>query len=260
MFRIVVLFAVCCLVTPAATPAVGQADPAALYAECLDLARTDPNAAIAQAQTWGGDAASHCQGVALMTLGRYEEAAARFRFIARADGDDRLRADALAQAGQALLLDNQPEEAEAVLRQAIQLKPGDAGLRIDRAVARAEQFKFAAAVKDLDQALLLDPANVDALVFRATALRKLDKLPRALVDIEAALARAPRHGEALFERGNLRRLTGDRYGARADWQALIVAWPDSPAAAAAAENIRRLDNPPELAPPELPQQQPDDDG
>jgi tetratricopeptide (TPR) repeat protein len=225
--------------------------PEQLYARCMELARADAEAALALARTWAGPSARHCEAVALMGLQRYSEAAARFRHLAM-EGEARLKPDMLAQAGQAFMLDNQPEEAEAVLGEALALRPDDAALLIDRGVALAEQFRYAAAVQDFDAALARTPNNADALLFRAAALRKLDRLKRAMKDVEAALVIRPRSPDGLLERGILKRLTGDRYGARADWQAILTDWPDSVAAEAASVNIYLLDNPPELAPPEQP--------
>lgn len=232
-------------------PPVHAETPVERYTRCMDQARSDPAAALATARAWKGRAAEHCEAVALMGLKRYGEATARFRHLAAA-ADPVLRVDLLAQAGQALLLDNQPEEAEAVLSEALTLRPSDADLLTDRGVARAEQFRYVDAVRDFSAAIEQAPDAADAFLFRAAALRKLDKLPRAMKDVETALRLRPRSPDALLERGILKRLTGDRYGARADWLAVLKDWPDTAAAEAAAVNIDILNNPPELQPGEQP--------
>lgn len=245
MFRYAVPLAVLVLARGASAET-----PADLYAHCMAEARTHPADALAIARGWKGPSAAHCEAVALLGLGRYGEAAARLRHLAREGAEPALRAGLLAQAGQALLLDNQPEEAESVLTQALEVRPADPALLTDRGVARAEQFRYADAVKDFNRAIEGAPDAADAYLFRASALRMLDKLALALSDVERALVLNPRSPDALLERGILRRLTGDRYGARADWQAVVTEWPDAPAAVAAADNIGLLDRPPEKQPPE----------
>lgn len=226
--------------------------PADLYARCMAEARAHPADALTVARSWEGPSADHCEAVALLGLGRYGEAAARLRHLANEGAEPSLRADLLGQAGQALLLDNQPEEAEKVLDQALEVRPDDPALLTDRGVARAGQFRYADAVKDFNRAIEGAPDSADAYLFRASALRKLDKLAMALKDVEQALVLNPRSPDALLERGILRRLTGDRYGARADWQAVVKDWPEAPAAMTAADNIDLLDHPAEKQPPASP--------
>lgn len=250
MFRLFAFLFCAAALLPSALSA--QETPAAQYQSCMTQARAAPEAALTVAQALGGPAGGHCEAIALMSLHRYGQAAARLRHLAALADKPELRAALLGHAAQALLLDKQPEEAETVLDEAILLRPNDAGLLVDRGVARAEQFRYVDATKDFDQAIILAPGSADGYLFRASALRKIDKLTMALNDVDVALRLAPTSAEALLERGILRRLTGDRYGARADWQAVLQHAPGSVAAKAALKNIHLLDNPPELQPPPEP--------
>ena len=230
------------------TPESVRADAAQRYADCLDLAHGEPERGLERARTWrdtgGGDPARHCEGVALISLGRYAEAGRLLEDLAKslAKGSGAaMRARALAQAGQAWILAGKPARAEAVYGQAIELRPGDVELWIDRALARFDMGKYWEAIDDLNRANELAPARADVLVFRASAYRHVEAPTMAKADIRQALKRRPNHPEGLLEQGNIRRLAGNKQGARQAWLKVIEVAPDSPAADAARENLTKLD-------------------
>ncbi len=214
------------------------------YAECMALARSAPAEGLAKAEDWrkdgGGSSAKHCAAVARAGLGQFDAAAEALESLAWELPDstpDRIRAQILAQAGQIWLDAGQSGKANALLTTAIELAPGDAEIRIDRAMTLAGIGRYQDAIIDLSAALLLDDRSIDALVLRASAYRQTDRPERAIDDIERALALAPNNPEALLERGLVRRLFGDEAGARLDWQRIIQLDPKSPAAAAARDNL-----------------------
>jgi len=218
------------------------------YADCMALARGDPDAALGRARRWrdtgGGAPARHCEGVALMNLGHYGESARLLERLARAlpaGTAPGLRADALAQAGQAWLLDGNPEAAAARYGAALDLDPDDVELWIDRALARFEAGRPWEAIDDLNRASELAPKRADIFVFRASAYRHVEAPELAREDIERALALDPDHLEGLLERGILHRLAGREDAARQDWLKVIDRAPDSPAAISARENLERMD-------------------
>jgi tetratricopeptide (TPR) repeat protein len=223
------------------------------YARCMEAARQQPQAAFDDASAWriagGGHPAEHCADVALIGLGRYEEAAAKLEALADTmlKGPAELRAQVLGQAGQSWLLAGDPARAAGVLTAALALAPDDADLLTDRAEALAGEKKYREAIADLDGALKLDAKRVDALVFRASAHRSLEQYDLARRDIDAALRLAPDQPDALLERGNIRGLTGDEAGARKDWRRVAQVAPDSAADSAAKANLARLDGAPEPA-------------
>jgi tetratricopeptide (TPR) repeat protein len=223
------------------------------YARCMADARKSPAAAADSASAWlaqgGGHPAEHCRAVALIGLGRYDEAGKRLDALADAMKTPAdLRAQVLDQAGQAWLLASKPARAESDLTLALTLTPDDPDLLTDRAEAFAGEKRYPEAVADLDRALKIDPRRADSLVFRAAAHRELNQLPAALQDVEAALRLAPDQPDALLERGNIRMLQNDAVGARADWRQVAITAPHSPAEKAASQNLAKLDAPPAATP------------
>ncbi len=237
-----------CLV--AASVAHGQSvglAQSARYAKCMALARGDPDIGHKAAQAWradgGGIAARHCLAVALLGLGHYSEAAQMLRTLAdgaAANGSE-FKLELLSQSANAWLIAGKPMTAYEVQTEALEARPNDVELLIDRSISLASTAKYWQAIDDLNRALDIDPERVDALIFRASAYRRLDTLVLAEEDIARAIAIAPHHPEALLERGNIRRLKGDRRGARKDWLEVIETGPDAPEAAAARFNLERMD-------------------
>jgi len=238
-------------------PPSAEAD-AETYAHCMKLAREDPHAAQALAQSWGRKGGAHpadqCGAVALIALGKYKEGATRLQSLAQAmvTAPATLRAGVFDQAGQAWLLAGAPVRAYAAAGEAVALAPGDAELLIDRAEAAAAAGYFDRAVGDLDHVLQKDPNQVEALVYRASAYRALDRLDPARADIDRALAAAPHSVAALLERGNIRRLEGDRDGARRDWEEVGRLAPGSAADMAARANLEHLAEAPGAVPAAAP--------
>ena len=115
--------------------------------------------------------------------------------------DATLRAEVMAQAGQAWLQAGEPEKADGALSDAIVVRPRDPSIWIDRSVVRASVGDYDRAILDLAQALRIDPDRVEALTLRSAAYRLTGRTDAALDDINAALARDPGNPEALLERG-----------------------------------------------------------
>lgn len=232
---------------PQAALPPSSGDPQRDYADCMALARSDPEAGLERAFAWrdlgGGDPARHCVAVALIGLKRYDDAARRFEALAQdiAPENRDLRPTILSQAAQVRHLADQPEQALADQDAAIKLAPSDVELRIDRAVTLATLGRFWDAVDDLNRALDLAPNRSEALVLRASAYRHLKILDLARDDVERALVLAPDDPNALLERGQLRRLAGDRAAAREDWLRVIALAEGTPPAEAARAALARLD-------------------
>ncbi|OIR07959.1 tetratricopeptide repeat protein [mine drainage metagenome] len=238
---------------PAAKPAAtaGKAggeriDDARQYAHCIALARQKPEDGWEEALAWtslgGGEPARHCAAVALFGLKSYAEAATRLEDLAKESRrSNLLRAGMLDQAGQAWLLDHQPEKAYAAITTALQLVPGAPDLLVDRAQALAEARNYQDALKDLNQALAADPNRLDALVFRASAKRILNDLDGAAADITRALALDHLDPDAWLENGMVKRLQGDKDGARKAWMQVLSLAPKSPDADTARQNLELMD-------------------
>ena len=242
-----VLLALAPLVPGDARAQADDPELAAQYQACMDLAETNPDEALEQAETWvdlgGSDPARHCAAVALMRLGHYEAAGQELETLAASlePAFAFLQIPVLIQAAQARLAAGKVDRAYAVQTTALARQPNDIELLVDRAMTAASVGNFAAAIDDLNRALSHAPNRADILVLRASAHRFLDQPEAALADIEAALSLDPDNAEGLLERGNLRRQAGNDAGARDDWLRVTRLAPDSPAAEAAQANLAKLD-------------------
>lgn len=234
-----------------AAPRTWSGADSAAYRACLKTAETAPDKAIEQALRWeqrGGDfGARHCAAVAFARRGDHAAAAKRLESLAGslpADAPRRVRAEILAQAGNAWIRARKLEPALAVLAAAVDLAPDDATIRIDRAVALAAAGRYQDAVIDLSAALIADPNSVEALVLRARAYRALGRLDAARKDADRALFLSPRDPQGLLERGVIRQMAGDPAGAAADWRRLVEENPRAPAAYAARQRLADLESRP----------------
>lgn len=231
----------------AALPARAEIiNPRQEYADCLQLARQKPEAGWEEAIAWqslaGGEPARHCAAVALIGLGKYEEAAHRLEALAlQSHRPESVRAEMLAQAAQSWLMANQTEKALADQDAALKLVPGQPDLLLDKAVTLASVSHYPEVVEVLTGLLKAQPNRIEALTLRASAYRYVDKLDFAKEDVARALALDPNYPDALLERGMLRRLDDNIVGAREDWLKVINAFPESPAADIARRNLEMMD-------------------
>jgi tetratricopeptide (TPR) repeat protein len=215
------------------------------YERCVQLVQRDAQGALNAANQWqaqGGDGASaHCAALALVSLGRYPEAARTLDRLGHENfGSAAERATIFDQAGNAWLLAGSGGEAMESFSSSLALSPNDPDLLADRARSAAMLGDWKAADSDLSAALGRDANRADLLVLRASARRALGRAADARNDLEQALRIVPNYPDALVERGSLRFETGDANGARADWQAAIARAPDSPAGKAAQQHLSEL--------------------
>jgi tetratricopeptide (TPR) repeat protein len=244
MFRRIALAA---FLSAFATTALAQTiDGREEYRVCLTLAKTKPEQGWEEALTWqslgGGEAARHCAAVALIGMGKYGEAATRLETLANESvRADAVRAEMLAQASQAWNLLGNIQRADAALRGALTLAPGNPDLMLDKAVLMAQIGHYQEAVEVLSAVLRAQPNRIEALTLRASAFRYLDNLDGAEDDINTALKLDPDYTEALLERGILHRMKGDDKAAREDWLRVVDLQPESGPADTARRNIEKMD-------------------
>jgi tetratricopeptide (TPR) repeat protein len=215
------------------------------YDRCVELVRRNPGDALNAANQWqaqGGDGgATHCAALALVSLGRYAEAARTLDRLGHENfGKGAERATIFDQAGNAWLLAGQGGQAMESFSSALALSPSDPDLLADRARAAAMLGDWKATDDDLSAALARDANRADLLVLRASARRALGRAADAGKDLEQALHIVPDYPDALVERGSLKFETGDANGARADWQTAIARAPNSPAGKAAQQHLSEL--------------------
>jgi tetratricopeptide (TPR) repeat protein len=220
-----------------------------LYTECMQLARREPLRALPMAEKWkadgGGLGARHCVAIAMLESGRFVPAATQLEAIEHDMGTDRpgLRAELLAQAGQAWMEAGQAENAAATQSRALDLKPTDADLWVDRGLSYAAMRSWPRAISDFDRALRIEPNKVEILVLRAAAWRNAGDPAKALADADRVLKRAPDHSEALLEHGFALLARGDRKAASADFTRVLKAVPQGSDAAKRAEAGLRGEQP-----------------
>ena len=216
------------------------------YQHCIALARTVPDEGYQEGLAWasmgGGEAARHCQAVAMIGRRQYEEAAVKLEELARTGhAPDRVRAGMFAQAGQAWLLAHQPDRAFSAQSEALTIVPDAPDLLVDRAQSQAEQKDYQGALNDLNRALGNAPDRIDALTFRATAKRYLGDTSGAEVDIARALHLDDHYQDAWLEDGIEKALKEDKEGARRSWTNVLSLAPQSDAAVTAKRDLEALD-------------------
>lgn len=200
---------------------------ARLYAQCMQQARREPLKALPLAEKWkaegGGLGARHCVAIAMFESGKYVPAATQLEAIERDMGPARpgLRAELLAQAGQAWMEANQAENAAAAQSRALDLKPNDVELWIDRGLSYAAMRAWPRAISDFDHALQIEPYKVELYVLRAAAWRSAGNPAKALADADRALTIAPDNPDILLERAFALQALGNHQSATADFNKVL---------------------------------------
>jgi len=234
------------LAGPAAAQDILQrADQKLHYEDCLRLAASNPAAALGYAVKWagsqGGVPAQHCQAVALVSLKRYGEGAAKLDALGRAPDMGALRASLFDQAGNAWLLAHDAPHAVASFQAALALSGNDPDLYADLARAQALTKDWRQVEAEMNAALAIMPKRPDLLVLRASARHALGNKSGARNDIAAALSLKANYPEALVERAELDREAGDALGARSDYQNALKAGAGGQTADAARRGLAALD-------------------
>lgn len=235
-------------------PVLAAAPPTdkARYEQCLSQANLNPAIALATAGKWsaekGGAPAEHCSAVALVSLKRYAEGAAKLDALGGAPGMGALRPQLFDQAGNAWMLAGEIGKAIGSFQSALALSANDPDLYGDLARAQAMQGDWPSVESDLNAALAIQPRRADLLVLRASARGAQNRFLDARKDVDAALQLSPRSLDALMERGSIKRDSGDLKGARADFQAVLTASPSGATRNDAQRNLAALDEAAKSAP------------
>jgi tetratricopeptide (TPR) repeat protein len=217
------------------------------YAACMVLVDQSPDQALESAIEWekqgGGDAAKHCQALALIGLKRYDDAAFTLEQIAQTLPQVKapLAAQAFAQAAQAWRLAGKDQLALHDMNEGLSLAPQDVDLLVDRAALYGESGMFFEALDDLNAAVDLAPSRADIYVYRASTYIDLNELELAGDNLNKALDLAPDYPEALLQRGRLRAVMGEKDAARADLMKVLEIAPKSAIAEAAQRQLEKID-------------------
>lgn len=239
------------------TRTVETRQPRSELSQCLVLAGSDAQAALDRAQGWRERAAdegelaqsAHCLGLALVRLGRFDEARRIFEIASAEAPDSNLayRARLSAMAGNAALAQGEPAVAEplfasaAILARTAQDKPLIAGLLIDRARALVALDRLEEAGAALAEARAEDPANAQAWLLSATLARRQERLGEAQKHIEQAAMLDPRLPATGLEAGVIAALSGRAEDARRSFASVVELAPGSEEAARAQAYLEQLE-------------------
>lgn len=193
-----------CLLASAPAFAQSALTQSPAYKECSTLAGTNPEQALAKAESWlvidNGIPAQHCRAMALYGLRRFDEAATALAAVRDAIAPDNiaLRSYITRQTSRAMVNANRADQALALLGSQIgdiSRVRGDnanaarmtAELLLDRARINATYGKLTDATQDLDHAVSLTPINEEVLIERASVFEKLGDSALARNDAEVVL-------------------------------------------------------------------------
>lgn len=236
----------------AAVPAFAQdkltsAENEQQYAACMALVDQNPTDALESAVQWekqgGGDAAEHCQALALIGLKQYEDAGVLLEQIAETMPQVKapVASEVFGQASYAWMLAGKTQRALHDLNQGITLSPKNVELLIDRARLYGESGMYFEALDDLNAAADLAPKRPDIYAYRASAYISLSQLDIAADNLDQALLLAADFPQALLERGRLHALNGEKDAARKDFMRVLEVAPKTDVAAAAQLQLEKLD-------------------
>jgi tetratricopeptide (TPR) repeat protein len=239
---------------PAAAPPSTQAPVAnpeeARLRACAGLARTDPERAVQQAQTWmgqqGGLPARQCLGLALVALQRWASAANVYEQSAR-EAESRnqsVRADLWVQAANAWLAAGESDRALQAIESALATPNLTTELRgealIDRARAQVALGHADIARQDIDRALQQVPADPFAWYLSAALARRENNLARAQADIAHAAQLAPDDPDVTLLSGTIAGQAGNMAEAERLYRRVVQSAPDSEAGRAAAASLATM--------------------
>ena len=247
------------LAAQAVEPLDGERIAANQYLHCLRQIEINPDQAYDLAVEWrdlgGGMPAKHCAAMALVALKLYPEAAVKFEELARGQGlaGAKIRAEILAQGGNAWTLAKRPHkaidafnEALNVLEQAPERHPTvEAQIRLDRARLLVLGEEVEAARPDVETVLRIEgvkpSTKAEALALRSDLWRAARQYDKAESDASDAIALDPDAGTAYLARGRVRALTGNTAGARSDFLVILQGASRPDLAEAARTALQELD-------------------
>ena len=210
---------------------------------CLRMATEDPQAALDYAQTWRERSQStlelaqsaHCLGLAMVQLGRLEEAQKVFDLAAGEVPDTNLAyaARLSAMAGNAAMARQRPDEALPLIDRAGGMalaaddKPLAAQLRVDLARTLVALGNDDNAERALAEARDADAENGEAWLLSATLSRRMKRYGEAQQQIERAGDLAPRDPAVGLEAGVIAALSGRESDAVRSFQSVVLVAPES---------------------------------
>jgi tetratricopeptide (TPR) repeat protein/predicted Ser/Thr protein kinase len=151
---------------------------------------------------------------------------AAVRFFTRSLKFEPGRFESLRDRARAYLALRQAEPALQDLAAALELRPHDVELRVDRGGLHENFGRHAEALADLDVALTHAPDHPTGLYYRGAALGSLKRPAEAIADLDRLLKVDPKHRAGREMRASLLQSSGRFAEAAHDYEALIEAWPN----------------------------------
>ena len=228
-------------------------------ATCLRLTTSAPERALDMAQGWREAGTSdleaaqsaHCLGLALVKLGRMDEARQAFELASGEVPADNLAyaARLAAMAGNAALAHGDTEAALPLLDRAggmaLAAKDGPltADLRVDLARVLVQAGRLEHAAEALAEAREADPLDAESWLLSATLSRRTERLGEAQGQIERAALLAPRDARIGLEAGVIAAMAGREADAIASFASVVDVAPGSPEAEQAQRYLDQLGAP-----------------
>ena len=225
-------------------------------ATCLRLTTSDPQRALDMAQAWREsgtgdlDAAqsAHCLGLAMVKLGRLDEARRAFELASAETPQDNLAyaARLAAMAGNAALADDDAQAALPLLDRAggmaLAAKDGPlaADLRVDLARVLVRDGRLDDAAEALKEAREADPMDAESWLLSATLSRRMERLGEAQAQIERAALLAPTDARIGLEAGVIAAMSGREADAMASFASVVQLAPGSKEAERAQAYLEQL--------------------
>ena len=230
-------------------------------AQCLRQASTDPQGALDTAQRWREAAqtdlefaqSAHCLGLALVRLGRRNEARQAFDLASAEAPQDNLSYGArlAAMAGNAAMAEGDTDAAIGLLDRAggMALAADDgelaADLRVDLARVLVRVGREEDAALALAEAREADALDAEAWLLSATLSRRLERLFEAQSQIQRASFLSPRDPQVALEAGVIAALSGRADDARSNFETVVRLAPGSPESERAQGYLDQLTSGPE---------------
>lgn len=238
-----------------------EVEQAVLYQECISDINVDNTKALLRARKWlveGGAApAQHCEAMALLDQGRFDDAADLLEKlgdrVSRGDGvsifasrnKDQLALQLRYSAGKAWVAAEKIDRAYNIYTLAllgnVEGFPFSYDVYIERALVQLGREEYQSAVSDLTRALEITSEKVDAFLYRAETFRKMGEHFKARLDINEGLLISPNQPDLLFESGINYRMLRENEKAREEWQQLIKNYPDTEWQKLAEDNIKLIE-------------------
>ncbi|MEM7742759.1 MAG: hypothetical protein AAF409_03525 [Pseudomonadota bacterium] len=204
-----------------ASPATSSPERIQDYDTCVDLVETAPEDAVRLAGEWvrygdGGAGARHCYALALVAVGAQSQAVDELLDLAAEETElsAEARVDVLVQAGELLLVLEEPAAAGLAATEALRLMPNARSALALRGAVRVDQGDLEGGVADFNAALATGQPVARFLIRRAAARRILGALVAARDDAVFATEVDDKLPEAWLERGRVEARLGDKPAAR----------------------------------------------